>query len=160
MRSLQHNDTVFAEFLAKIDPEIADTFTDEQLDAIKEAFGSRSWNRHPIDVRVSVPIPGIPFYLVLLAGSERRSKQRLRSEKGLYPLWTPSNIIFMIGFIIVLSVSGLTTLSFVFSSLSYTYNSSPHPASIPWLENKSDCQHTGRIWEHGKCWDYEHNPMF
>jgi len=159
MKSLQHSDPVFWQHFAKISPEIADTFTEEQLEAIKQAFASRSWNRHPLDLRISVPIPGLRFYLVLLAGRERRSKKRLRSEKSTYVLWTPSNIIFLIGFLIVLSTSCFSTFSLIFSSLSSISNS-PHPTSIPWLHNQFDCEHTGRTWRNEECWDYEHNPMF
>lgn len=35
-----------------------------------------------------------------------------------------------------------------------------HRTSIPWLENRKDCEHTGRTWEGGKCWDSEHDMMF
>jgi|GEM_PF-579978 len=166
MKPLQNNnnDPVFAELFARVSPEIADSFNEEQLKAIKKAFGYQSWNRHPLDLRVSVPIPGLHFYLVLLAGSERRSKQRLRSKKGVYPLWTPSNIVFLIGFFSVLSTSCFVLFPFLFSSLVSSLTSistsAPNPTSIPWLENQFDCEHTSRTWRNGKCWDYEHNPMF
>ncbi|WP_017316392.1 hypothetical protein [Mastigocladopsis repens] len=159
MKSLQHVDPVFEQLFAKIPREITDTFTEEQLEAIKNAFGSRHWTRHPLDLRFSVPIPGLRFYVVLLAGSERRSKQRLRYERGIHPLWTPGNIVFLIGLFIILLTSSFTTFSFVFSLLT-SVPTSPHPTSIPWLHNQSECKHTGRTWRDGKCWDYEHNPMF
>ncbi len=166
MKLLHNNhDPVFAELFVRLSPEIADSFNEEQLEAIKKAFGSQSFSRHPLDVRVSVPIPGIKFYLVLLAGLERRSKQRLRSEKGIYPFWRLSNIIFLIGFFSVLLTSILILFPFVSSSLASSLafisnTSSPNPTSIPWLEHQFDCEHTGRTWKDGKCWDYEHNPMF
>lgn len=158
MKSIQHHDPVFKQLFAEISPEIADTFTSEQIEAIKRVFG-RNWNRHPIDVRVSVPILELRFYLVLLAGSERRSKQRLRSEKGVYPLRTPGNIVFLLGFFTILLTCGFTTSSLVSSSLTSTSDSS-FPTSIPWLHNQSECEHTGRSWRKGECWDSEHNPMF
>jgi hypothetical protein len=159
MKSLQHVDPVFEQLFAKIPQEITDTFTEEQLEAIKKAFGSRSWTRHPLDLRVSIPIPGLRFYLVLLAGPERRAKQRLQYERSVYSLWTPGNIVFLMGFLMILLTSGFTTFSFVFSSLT-SVSTSPHPTSIPWLQNESECKHTGRSWRNGKCWDYEHNPLF
>ena len=85
MNKSQHTDPNFEQLFAAIDLKVANTFTVEQLEAIKSGLASRARTRHSLDIRVSVPIPGLRFYLVLLAGSERRSKARLRSDKGLYP---------------------------------------------------------------------------
>ncbi|MEH2195924.1 MAG: hypothetical protein V7K98_25230 [Nostoc sp.] len=158
MKPLQHTALTFEKLFAEIDPKVANTFTVEQLEAIKRGFSSPVWTPHSLDIRVSVPIPGLRFYLVLLAGSERRSQVRLRSEKGLYPFWTPVNILFIIGFLSILSVSGYTIFSFILSSL--TPLSTNYPTSIPWIYDNSECEHTGRIWHDQKCWDSEHNPNF
>ncbi|PHM11325.1 hypothetical protein [Nostoc sp. 'Peltigera malacea cyanobiont' DB3992] len=155
MKNSQHVDPTFEQFFAEINPQVANTFTVEQLEAIKRGFAFRSRTRHPLDIRVSVPIPGLRFYLVLLAGSERRSKARLRLEKGLYPFWTPANILFLIGFLIILSACSYT----IFSSLT-PLSRSYYPTSIPWIYDKSECEHTSRIWNDGKCWDSEHSPNF
>ncbi|AOX03606.1 hypothetical protein BJP34_32990 [Moorena producens PAL-8-15-08-1] len=32
-----------------------------------------------------------------------------------------------------------------------------HPTSIPWINDSYNCEATGRAWEQGECWDYEHN---
>lgn len=158
MKTLQ-NDPIFEQLFAQIPSEITETFTDDQLAAIETAFSSHNWTRHPLDVRVSSPIPGLRFYLVLLGGRERRAKQRLQSERGVYPLWTPGNIMFFIGFLFVLSLSTFTTLP-SFLSLFTSISTSPHPTSIPWIHNKSECIHTGRKWRDGECWDSEHSDMF
>jgi len=162
MKDLEQKDdnSAIAELFAKISPEIAESFNDEQLEVIKKAFSFRRWKHHPIDLRVSVPIPGLQFYLVLLAGQEQRSKQRLRSQRALYPLWTPGNIVFITGFLTILSISSYTIFPFLFSSLTSVFASSPYPTAIPWLESKFDCEHTGRSWKNNQCWDYEHNPSF
>ncbi|MCW5314310.1 hypothetical protein GTQ43_10985 [Nostoc sp. KVJ3] len=159
MTKRQHTDLTFEKLFAEIAPEVANTFTVEQLVAIKRVFTSRTWTRHSLDIRVSVPIPGLRFYLVLLAGSERRSKMRLRSEKDLYPFWTPANIFFLIGFLIILLISSYTIFSFVLSSLT-PISSSYYPTSIPWIYDRSECEHTNRIWHDAKCWDSEHSPNF
>ena len=31
-----------------------------------------------------------------------------------------------------------------------------HPTSIPWINDSYNCETTGRSWEQGECWDYEH----
>lgn len=159
MKNPQYTDPTFEQLFAEIDPKVANTFTVEQLEAIKRGLASRARKRHSLDIRVSVPIPGLRFYLVLLGGLERRSKVRLRSEKGLYPFWTPANILFLIGFLIILSTCSYTIFSFALSSLTRT-SSSHYPTSIPWIDDKSECEHTGRIWNNGKCWDREHSPNF
>lgn len=166
MKSQHHNinDSVLMELFADIPPEVVDTFNEEQLKAIKKVLMSRSWSRHCINLRFSIPLPRSGFYLMLLAGPERRSKERRYADKVAYPLLNFSNIAFLIGFLIILSTSTFITLPFVFSSLISSLNSistsSAHPTSIPWLEDKFNCEHTGRTWSKGQCWDSEHNPMF
>jgi hypothetical protein len=163
MRQLQQPDPVLEELFTQIQPEIQDSLTTEQVTAIKKAFGSNTWTRrHPLDLRITLPIPGLRFYMVLLGGEEKRSKQRLQYAKALFPLWTPSNIIFLIVFSMILSVCSFATFASLFSSFRSISNSSssPSPTSIPWIFDKSECEHTGRTWEGGKCWDGEHNPMF
>jgi hypothetical protein len=49
---------------------------------------------------------------------------------------------------------------FIISSVSAATNTSFQPTSIPWLEDKSNCQYTGRSWHENKCWDNEHSPTF
>ncbi|MEH2438354.1 MAG: hypothetical protein V7K25_29845 [Nostoc sp.] len=159
MNKPQYTDPTIKQLFAEIDPEIANTFTVEQLEAIKKGLASRAKTHHSLDIRVSVPIPGLRFYLVLLAGSERRSKVRLRSERGLYPFWTPANILFLLGFLIILSICSYTIFSSVLSSLT-PKSSSYYPTSIPWINDKSECEQTGRSWNNGKCWDSEHSPNF
>lgn len=159
MKKPQHTDPTFERLFAEISPEVTNTFTVEQLEAIKRGFASCAWRRHSLDIRVSVPIPGLRFYLVLLAGSERRSKVRLHSEKGLYPFWTPVNILFVIGLLIIISACGYTLFSFALSSLT-PLPTSFYPTSIPWIDSKSECESTARIWNNGKCWDSEQSPNF
>jgi hypothetical protein len=35
-----------------------------------------------------------------------------------------------------------------------------HPASLPWVSTKTDCEYWGREWRNQKCWDSEHSMMF
>lgn len=159
MKPLQHRDPVFEQLFDTIPTEICQSFTFEQIEAITRAFSSRSWKRHPLDIRVSLPILELRFYMVLLAGRERRSKERLRVSRMTYPLWSPTNILFIIGFFIVLLFSVFSTTTVVLSSLS-SISISPHPTSLPFIENQDICERTGRTWSDGKCWDSEHNPLF
>lgn len=159
MNQIQQTDPVFEKLFAQIQPEVKETLTLEQVAAIQRAFGSENWTRrHPLDLRVTLPIPGLRFYIVLLAGEEKRSKQRLQYTKVLYPLWTPSNIIFLLGLFSILSICTVATL-YSLSSIFHLRDTSA-PTSIPWIFNQSECEYTGRTWSDGKCWDYKHDPSF
>ncbi|MEH1928207.1 MAG: hypothetical protein V7K14_20825 [Nostoc sp.] len=165
MKSLEQIDPIFERLFSKISPKIANSFTDEQIKAIQRGFGSQIRARHFLDIRVSVPIPGLRFYLVLLAGSERRSQQRLLYEKGKYPLLNTGNIIFLTGFLTILLSCSFTIFPFLWSSLtsltSISTSPSPtSPTSIPWILDKSECEYTNRTWRDQKCWDDQHSPMF
>lgn len=163
MNSSQQFDPVFAELFAQIHPDIKNTLTIEQIAAIQKAFGYNTWtSQHPLDLRVTLPIPGLRFYMVLLGGPEKRSKQRLQYGKFLNPVWTPNNIIFMIGFLAALSVCTLPILSGLLSLINSisNYHFATSPTSIPWIFDQSECERTGRTWSEGKCWDDQHDSLF
>jgi hypothetical protein len=160
MKSIRKNNPAFEQLLATIPPEIAKTFTFEQRDALKRAV-DHNWNHHPVNIRVSIPVPGLRFYLVLLAGRERRSNQHLQVSRRMFPFWTPVNTLLILGFFILLLTSGFITFSYVFSFVSsISLPISPFATSLPFIENQSSCEQTGRIWRHDKCWDSEQNPSF
>ncbi|OKH15986.1 hypothetical protein FACHB389_35450 [Nostoc calcicola FACHB-389] len=79
-------------------------------------------------------------------------------------LGTKNNIILLTGYLISLPICTLITLSLllrVFSINLFTpIESSHYSTSIPWIDDPSECEYTGRNWRDRKCWDDEHNPMF
>ncbi|MGM3305106.1 hypothetical protein ACSQ6I_03825 [Anabaena sp. WFMT] len=149
----------FDKSFSQISPEIAATFTKEQIEAIRKGFSHNEWQQHSLDLRISVPIPLIRFYLVLLAGEERRSKQRWQYEKQLYPLWTFGNIFFLIllSFIII---SGSISALFLIKSLLPKQPNSTFPTSLPWINDENQCKRANKTWSDDRCWDDEHNPTF
>ncbi|MBC1240019.1 hypothetical protein [Nostoc sp. 2RC] len=151
----------FENIWTQIDPTIKNTFDTEQIKAIEKSLETSTKSNHSLDLRISLPISKLNFYLVFLAGNERRSKQRLQYEKSLHPLWTPINSLFLIATAIVLSASSFTIFANVLSSVNYTFSSlGENPTSIPWIDNEFDCQYTRRTWRDDKCWDSEHNLLF
>lgn len=68
-------------FLSRISARIAESFTDEQLLAIKSVFGAEHWDGHAFDLRLTLPIPFRRWYVVLLGGPERRVGARRRKPK-------------------------------------------------------------------------------
>jgi hypothetical protein len=163
MKNLQQNDSAFTDIFEQIPIEISNTFNEEQIEAIKKAFCFQNGKRNPVELQVFVPILGLKLYLGLM-NSKQYSKHHLLSKKRISPFWKPGNFALMIIFLIVLSTSSFITFPFLFSSIISSVtsisNSPPSPTSIPWLENQFDCEHTGRTWRNGKCWDWEHNPLF
>jgi hypothetical protein len=80
---------------------------------------------------------------------------------------TPNHIILLVGYLITLPILTLITLSFllpllsVFSTNLFTSAGNLHySTSIPWIDDASECEDTGRDWRDRKCWDNEHSPMF
>ncbi len=158
MSKTQPLNLAFEQVWSQINPEIKNTFNEEQIKAIKKSFHASD---RPLDLRISFPISNFSFYLVLLGGKERRSKQRLQYERSLHPLWTPINSLFLFVVLIILSTSTFAIFSDVLSSVNYTFSIvTENPTSIPWIDNESDCQYTRRTWRDNKCWDSEHSPMF
>jgi hypothetical protein len=58
-------------FLDRLNPELAGSFSSEQLAAVELHFGMRYQVRHMLDWRTRIHLPFMKIYLVLLAGAER-----------------------------------------------------------------------------------------
>jgi hypothetical protein len=67
------SDPFFRHMFARMSPGAKFTFTAAQLDEIKKAFAARSRTSHDLDIRHSFRLFGKSYYVVLLAGRERRS---------------------------------------------------------------------------------------
>lgn len=161
MNSFQRRDIVFERLISRMSPEIITSFSDAQLSALRAALASRSWRRHPVDLRLSIPFiftKGI--YIVFLMGLERRSRERLAKERSLNPIWTPTNVV------VILTLVGIS-IGAIFGAFQLRYLSfsalnsqDVYPVIVPFKDNEVDCEKSGREWQDGKCIDYEHNPSF
>jgi hypothetical protein len=158
MTSHQRADASFDQVITRIPPESKAAFTAEQLDAFKLAFRQVNWkSNHAIDIRLSIPVFKGGFYIVFLAGQERRSQQRLRAEM---PHYHRKAIVGLT--LLTLSLSGVAALGYgAFRlTLQASQRDDVHPTAIPWLQSRSACEQTGRTWESNECWDREHSPDF
>jgi hypothetical protein len=80
--------------------------------------GSRpDWASHPVDVRLTIPLPFRSFYLTIIAGPEKRGKQRRADERKKHPLLTFGNMIVCLfaGSVFGLSVLGLVEVLFAYA---------------------------------------------
>ena len=83
-------------FFRRIPPKVTATFTPSQIRAIAKAVYDRPGQGPAVNIRVSVPLLFGRVYIAVLAGRERRSRQRLREERAANPLATAGNLVFMI----------------------------------------------------------------
>ncbi len=81
--------------------------------AQRSAPGGESWGRHPVNLRLSIPLPFGRYYVALVAGKERRSGERLASERRKHPLLTFGNlaVFFCLGCVCCLALLALFQLA-------------------------------------------------
>jgi len=78
--------------------------------------GDRVWVAHPVDIRVSLPLPFGRYYLTLVAGPERRAQPRLSVEREQHPLRTFGNFAFF--FVSALAINAVAVVGMlVYSSV-------------------------------------------
>lgn len=70
------DDKFINELLAKLPQASRDTFSDEQLVALKAGLGGRAWGRHAVDLRWTLHFWRWHYYFVVLAGRNRRELSR------------------------------------------------------------------------------------
>lgn len=89
------------EFLERLPREVLETFTPEQRSALWGAAKPSSWRYHPIDIRISLPLPGSRLFLTVVSGIERRSSSRRRRDGRVRPFFTAGNIVFLVAIFVV-----------------------------------------------------------
>ena len=73
--------------------EVLRELDDEQREAVNELLAFQSWQRHPVDIRLTLPwLGGRRYYLTLIAGPEKRSDIRQRTDRARRPFLTGNNL--------------------------------------------------------------------
>ena len=98
--------------LAKLPSESRDSFSDDQLLALKVALGGRAWGVHALDLRWTLKFWHWQYYFVLLAGRNRRELSR--REKAIERL---AMALSLAGFLIFSIVFGVLVLYLLKSAL-------------------------------------------
>ena len=75
-------DTFLDHYFKRIDPEVAASFTKPQCEAMKVMFGARVLRNHSLDFRPTLSLGRDRFYMVLLAGRDRRAAVREGGNGG------------------------------------------------------------------------------
>ena len=86
--------------LARLPDEIHSRLTPDLKEALARATQPRRWGEHPIDIRLSIPLPFGRYYLALVLGPERRSVERRKEEAGAHRVMTPANLAFIVSMIV------------------------------------------------------------
>lgn len=143
--------------LARMAPEIAATFSPTQVQALQAALTPR---RHTVNIRLSLPLGLTRIYLVLLAGTEVRSVARRRQEAAQHPLWTPTNMLVMVGTMGMGILALLAMVQITTVDLSAVFNPKAAPAGVPFKADRTSCEESGRTWQGDDCLDFGHDPTF
>lgn len=108
------NDPAVKSLLDRMPPEVAESFTEEQLAHLHSALGARSWKKHSVDIRSTFPVPFIRrrIYFVLLMGRNRRDLTR--REKQLSAI---TFALFIAAFIGASTLFGILVLYLIKSAL-------------------------------------------
>lgn len=143
--------------LARMAPEMASTFSPAQIQALQAALTPR---RHAVNIRLSLPLGLTRVYLVLLAGTEVRSTARRRQEAAQHPLWTPINMLVIVGTMGMGIFALLVMAQITSNDLSAIFNPKAAPAGIPFKSDRASCEESGRTWQENECLDFGHDPTF
>jgi hypothetical protein len=103
-RSARDDDWFAKGLRERVPAEVRDSFTAEQLNALKIAFGARRWGTHPVDLRGTFNLWRWRYYFVILLGRNARSLSR--SERALSRTGN-ALVIACLSLIVLLAVLGL-----------------------------------------------------
>ncbi len=70
--------------------------TAQDFDTEQPVSAAAHTSTFPVDLRLTLPLPGRPVFLSVVAGRERRSSARRAVERQRHPLHTVGNILFML----------------------------------------------------------------
>ncbi|MBW4486754.1 MAG: hypothetical protein KME12_03070 [Trichocoleus desertorum ATA4-8-CV12] len=108
----------------------------------------------PIDSFSSKPVGEAAIASKSCLVQPRRTQKTHRSSPTLLQL-------FALGLQVALFLTASASVGYgLFYSPLSLLSSAFHPAGIPWLTTPDSCEQTGRTWHQGRCFDYDHNPLF
>jgi hypothetical protein len=108
----EHLDEAGERFLARLPAEISSGLSAAQREAISRAAADRPWSSHPVDIRVSLPLPFTRVYLTLVAGTERRNAARRAVERLRHPLIRFGNLVFGVVAMVLLYIAAMIGVLF------------------------------------------------
>ncbi|NJM57381.1 MAG: hypothetical protein HC857_08025 [Synechococcales cyanobacterium RU_4_20] len=158
---LQVLDPMLRHILSSMPTEIRQSLSERQLNALNKAIATNA-TQHHLDIRKTVRFFTQRYYVVLLAGPEQRSPERLKQTQR--PWSSLSTAVFTL---LALSL-GLTLYQAGYQQFleSPTPKSvanpleTTHPAALPWIQSEAECKGADRHWQDDLCYDSSHSPEF
>ncbi len=93
----------------RFEQETREELSDNSSASVRKAPGGEPWgNDHPVNIRLSIPLLFGRYYVTIVAGKERRSGERLASERKKHPVMKLGNLVVMAA---CGTICGLTALS-------------------------------------------------
>ena len=106
-------------FFDRLPAPIARGLTVEQRTAIADAVVTEVENSPPVNIRLGIALPFGRWYVSVLAGRERRSRERLKGDRTARPLKTFGNAIFVFAGMMILYVVAAIALQLYTSALEF-----------------------------------------
>lgn len=107
-RAVGFADGMYEQLMAEIPPVERAGFSAEQCAALRKAAERFRWGWHPVNIRITIPMPWGSYYCVLVGGPERRGATRRELERRRHPLWTRRNSILLAPLTVIMFVAGVT----------------------------------------------------
>ncbi len=80
----------------RLEQETREGLSDNASASPRKAPGGEPWgDDHPVNIRLNIPLLFGRYYVTIVAGKERRSGERLASERNKHPLMKLGNIVVM-----------------------------------------------------------------
>lgn len=80
----------------RLEQETREGLSDNSSASVRKAPGGEPWgNDHPVNIRLSIPLLFGRYYVTIVAGKERRSGERLASERKKHPFMKLGNLVVM-----------------------------------------------------------------
>ncbi|BFN27993.1 hypothetical protein PSCT_03771 [Pseudomonas sp. SCT] len=67
----------------RLPEHLRESFSEEQLDALRSVFGARSWVRHRVDLRGTIRLWSDRYYFAIVAGRNKRNLTRPQQNLSL-----------------------------------------------------------------------------
>ncbi len=101
----------------RLEQEAREGVSDNASASPRKASGGEPWgDDHPVNIRLSIRPPFGGYYVTIVAGKERRSGERLASERNKHPLMKLGNLVVMAA---CGTICGLAALSMFQLAIAY-----------------------------------------
>ncbi len=97
----------------RLEQETREGVSDNASASPRQAPGGEPWGHdHQVNIRLSIPLLLGRYYVTIVAGKERRSRERRAAERTKHPLAKFNNVVVLYSCLIISGLAALTMLMF------------------------------------------------